>query len=1167
MKAPSLTLIFIFLFFSLTYSQTTNIWLGITVSWSTASNWSLGVVPNSTHDVVIPSGTPEYCYASASGGYNAYCNSLEIQSGGTLRVGYATITIDYDLDVYGTLRMSNDGAVLDVNNDVIWHPGSSNIGDYGAFRVYDHWTFEDGTNCALGTNTTVVFDAIGSSYIYCYDANATFGNVECDKPSGSDTYLSLASTHPMRVTGNMTVQAGNDFHVTSADLIVDDTLNIINAGYIYLEHSGGTLVNNSDLDLDGEINVDGGSAMIHGTFDIGSTGILTLESGTFEYDTGLGSNEINGSMNVSGGTYIAHEMLYVTPSGTITMSGGVIRSRVGIHAINSGNFQPTAGTFEVVANMSGAGTINCTGGNYFHDFSLDNPDPNGGITLASDVLVQNNFYVDDGFVKINEYELDISEDMHVYGIVDMDDPLGEISIGNDIIWYPGSNDDVSAGTINVADNWTFQDGTNCTLGTGSTVNFNTALTSSIMCYDADAAFGNVIADCNCYVSGGNTYPVLINGDLTVKVGMDVQGEDLIVNGTIDVENTAKLYLDFPGGSLVNNSDFELNGEMIVDGGDALIHGTFAINSTGLLSIASGSFEYDGGGSQNRISGTLDISGGIYQSDKTISIYPSGVVNMSGGTIKSRVGFSAQNTGNFHPTGGIVEFNKSSLGSGVVVCNSGNFFHNLHVNTLIVDSGISFGSDVLIKNNLEILAGSAKLSGQVVEVRNNVDIYGDIVIKESTDELDVSGDITFHSGSQQLAITEISDGTIKVAGDWYFNNDTDAQLIGTNTVRFDGSSDQYIYCTDSDAQFYDVVVAKLGNTTIFLADASTEDIHMAGDLRILVTNTLDVQSESLLVDGILDVRSGGKLYMQDMGGTLVTNSECELDGEMIIDGGDVTIQGAFGISSTGLLSIASGSFEYAGGMGQGLIEGTFNISGGTYQADESIHITSSGVVNMTGGIIRSQVGFNAMNPGNFQPTGGVVEFNRTGSGAGVVSCNNGNYFHDLQVNTFLANSGIGFDSDILIQNNLEILNGLVNLGDHKVEVQNNVEIYGDIVIKETGDSLGIGNDLTFHSGSQQLAFSEISEGIISVNGDWYFNNGTDAILEGNNVVNLNDSQVSTIYCNDPQACFHDLVINKSSAPTDTVYVSGSDTLRVTHELDIADGVFEAAPVVRIGTLLK
>ena len=79
--------------------STVSTWQGGTADWSTAANWSGGVVPTSSTDVIIPaSGNNPVISATTS----AHCNNLVINSGASLTIGSSSLTSNGSLIVHGT---------------------------------------------------------------------------------------------------------------------------------------------------------------------------------------------------------------------------------------------------------------------------------------------------------------------------------------------------------------------------------------------------------------------------------------------------------------------------------------------------------------------------------------------------------------------------------------------------------------------------------------------------------------------------------------------------------------------------------------------------------------------------------------------------------------------------------------------------------------------------------------------------------------------------------------------------------------------------------------------------------------------------------------------------------------------------------------------------------
>ncbi|MBI9034716.1 MAG: T9SS type A sorting domain-containing protein [Bacteroidales bacterium] len=99
--------------FSFTINSVSEIqWLTTAAStdWKTNSNWDLGIVPTSAHNVTIPSSASNYPVITNAITSAAECNNLSIQSGASL-----TINATKALSVYGNLDIATSKAVGTLN--------------------------------------------------------------------------------------------------------------------------------------------------------------------------------------------------------------------------------------------------------------------------------------------------------------------------------------------------------------------------------------------------------------------------------------------------------------------------------------------------------------------------------------------------------------------------------------------------------------------------------------------------------------------------------------------------------------------------------------------------------------------------------------------------------------------------------------------------------------------------------------------------------------------------------------------------------------------------------------------------------------------------------------------------------------------------------------------
>jgi hypothetical protein len=91
----------------------TNVWTGSTsTAWSDGGNWSCGLAPSSSSDVIINSGTPNALNISTAGS----ANSVTVNTGATLTISNTLVTGKIDVNTGATLVLNNINSVLDIND-------------------------------------------------------------------------------------------------------------------------------------------------------------------------------------------------------------------------------------------------------------------------------------------------------------------------------------------------------------------------------------------------------------------------------------------------------------------------------------------------------------------------------------------------------------------------------------------------------------------------------------------------------------------------------------------------------------------------------------------------------------------------------------------------------------------------------------------------------------------------------------------------------------------------------------------------------------------------------------------------------------------------------------------------------------------------------------------
>ena len=1124
-------LIFVFVICTISLLAVTNTWQGdVSHTWSDGNNWSLGHEPLLSEDVVIPN-VGDYPYITATTGYNTDCRSVEIQSGAMLRIGYGMLTVTYDVTVYGSIWMSSENAILDVNDDIFWKTGSSETINYGIIYVKDNWTFEDGCNVTIGTGNTVIFDYSTTSHIYCNDTNSEFGNLFINKPNIYDETNIGTSSQPLQVAGNMTIYAGNYFHTNSYDIVVEGTLDIQNSAYMYVD-TGAELELISDFDLLGNLIISG-DVLSHSEFELETTGDMTINSGaSFISDhSGGGYQYLRGNLDNSGLFELTYNSLSIASTFTYEHLSAF---RIG--GALSANYSGTFGDsneFTGNPNVSMIGTGG-SGIQMHTDNALYNLTIEDDTWLNSDLNVKHNLTINNGYFNVNGHTVIISEFVDIFDELRMTNSASILQ-GNMINFKSGSYGNVTTGTIKPLRYLNFDSGTNAQFGSASLVSLNSVFSVELINRDENASIGNLLVDSpgGGQIGPTTTQPIHITGDMSVINNNEfyVNDKTLIVDGLLDIYNGSQMTLGI-NGSLINNSNFTLNGALDVgESGNALIHGEFELGSTGILTIDGGSFIGDANaGSFYFLMGTLNMSNGLFEIKyDSIDIKSGFTGNITGGIIRTGSQFKAIEANTFQPSGGVVELFSTVRGGNIKIAAS-NYFHDL-----LINDDIYLFTNANINNNLTIESGVFDLFEFGLSIANDLIINGNPRMTNSANIVDVGNDIIWNSGSD----SSIGNGTFNIYGDWYFNNGTDAQLGTGNTVNFVGSGSQLIYNFDENASFGNVTVNKPDTMPVWLDNSSTHDFQIDGDLTLTNTSRLQVQSNTITVDGTLDIENGSKMYLEHTGGELINNSDFTLNGELDIDGGDVLIHGEFDLESTGILTIDGGSFVYDVGFSELPlnIKGAFHMTDGLYQAPERFGVGSSANTNISGGTIRVS-SLIAETAGTFQPAGGEVELYL---GGGNLQCSNGNYCHNLTI----SNIGILY-TNLLVQNNF-INSGSFQMQEYELEVYNNVYINdGYFWIHENSNILTVGNDIIWN----HCANSSVIDGTINVSGDWYFNDGISYPFGTGNTVNFVGSTTQNVYCMDADAAFGSVFVFKPAGDLN-IHTSSTYPMHVTGNLDAID----------------
>ncbi len=354
--------------------------------WSTAANWSGGVVPNATQDAIINiavSGPITIDSANAVHSLSDTTASLDIIGGGSLSLAAASsvsknITISDDgllhaagnLTVGGAFTESGGvltgGGKLTVNGLLTWTGGTMSgsgttlaagglqlgANDGNSYTEYVAARTLQNSASATWASTDALIQSAGSIFENLANANLTV--------ESGVTWSAENGRLDNQSQGTLTIDAGIGGTATFSGFFTDEGL---------LDVSSGTLVLGANGSVTGSFEVDGGAALqfagMQYVFNSGGslTGNQIGDDGTVTFgpssDTifSVGSGYSIGTTNIESGATVAFDLSSASTH-NLNQSGGNLAGS-GLLTVDGGTTNWTGGT------MSGSGITQCLGGTLY----------------------------------------------------------------------------------------------------------------------------------------------------------------------------------------------------------------------------------------------------------------------------------------------------------------------------------------------------------------------------------------------------------------------------------------------------------------------------------------------------------------------------------------------------------------------------------------------------------------------------------------------------------------------------------------------------------------------------------------------------------------------------------------------------------------------------------
>ncbi|NOT32335.1 MAG: hypothetical protein HOP15_17955 [Planctomycetes bacterium] len=315
-----------------------NNWTGaVSTDWGTAGNWSLGSVPTSTVDVVIPNVTND---PSTNGVAGAACRALTVQNAGLL-----DIAAGFPLSMAGNVTINAGGAIT----------CAESFACAQALTVNGTLTT---SGSLVQTSGTLTVGSGGSMQATSATSLVTQGSLLVSGPlNAPQAILTASAGATIFATGTITL--GSGVHTMTGTLASNGSVNI--PGKIqFVGASGG-------LDSIPRITVQDVDVMVSGGFTLSTvlvTGTFQLFSGTM---TVTNAPVLQGPAIFQGGNYGSSSAL-LTLEGSTTFSGTMVSAVVNLLVKGSwtsdANFNPqTAGSSMRFAG-TGAQSVSVASSNF-----------------------------------------------------------------------------------------------------------------------------------------------------------------------------------------------------------------------------------------------------------------------------------------------------------------------------------------------------------------------------------------------------------------------------------------------------------------------------------------------------------------------------------------------------------------------------------------------------------------------------------------------------------------------------------------------------------------------------------------------------------------------------------------------------------------------------------
>ncbi|MEF3694287.1 MAG: M6 family metalloprotease domain-containing protein, partial [Candidatus Cloacimonadota bacterium] len=1080
-----------------------NLWTGaLGTDWHNPGNWADNIVPDPSHDVVIPANVSFFPSIS---GAPAYCKNLYLVPGSELGIGYATLMIYEDIESYGTIIMATESSTIFAARDVIW-------GTYAELTVFNDeakiyckrgMTFAEGSNIqtTLGSiiffsgahNPTVDYDG----YIMNKSLNTQLANVISDKQTIYSLVISALSTQPFQINGNLKCNQNRSIRNMYSGIVnlkgnlisentgsagiswVNGTLRLTGTNQsLTIPHSAGYLnnleaANNGTVSfahplwLKGNLLVNNGAVVELGTAGLTVDGIANF-AGDIIIGSGDGDLRVKGSITWEDSASLTMSVdeaeLYCGRSMTFESSTNIdmVRGTVIFYGDNSGiilNHGSSNSLHNVLISKTASAALAISASSTA-SFIIT-----GDLTNAQN-SVFNNFYtgtiyLEGSFTSLNTNSVGIgwgegtlrfqgSNPTRTISFSHPGDHLNNLYISGSGVVALGANLNL-LGYINLATG-SFNPGS-------YTLSLEGNWTKSSSC--------NFIRGTSTVVFTGSAEQ-LVNSTTFNILQLDKSSGKLSIGNSIFL--TASSYkwdsgtIELNGGNITfqDLADNGLYGSYIVNGGNINItqDAGQSVNLNCSLTINDGTVRVWGGSGDSywplSAPASIIMSGGLLEfKDVGIRLLPSGyafVSDITGGTIRTEGNFYCYRE-DFQPSGGLVEMSGSN--DAELYCNSLSYLFQIKINK----SGRSEEAELPetareeqmpTRSNTVTMLSDIYTFEEILLIAGTLKLNGHRLTGESDMEIFANLDMTNAEDFLKIygamrwnsgSTANVTAGIIELSDILQINEGSSFQFGAGNITRMVDSPNSTIENQVSGNSLGSLSLAKIGSNMLTHFNGP-QALGVAGTLTLESGNVLIVSATELGVTGTTTTAANTSLELVNSS-NLSLNGDVSASGSVLVEEGNLICHNNFVLPVGGTLQISElGSMildkAYTGHMFG--FAGTVNIStGGVLEiSNNGLLVGISRTINLDGGTIRIASDLQALNEDTFWGNG-TVEF--IGSRVSSMNLGAGNYIRNLVFNKPAITYQIYINSSLYVEDDFVVQGGNPALMGYPVSIGRDLIIDG------------------------------------------------------------------------------------------------------------------------------